>query len=39
MQDSKRAEKALGEKPIVRAEELLRALGKTIDRPVLLEIS
>ena len=39
MQDPKRAEKALGEKPIVRAEKLLSTLGRTIDRPVSLEIS
>lgn len=36
LQDKKLAESAYSKKPIVQAEELLRRLGKTIDRPVLL---
>jgi hypothetical protein len=36
LQDKKLAESAYSKKPIVQAEKLLRRLGKTIDRPVLL---
>ena len=36
LQNKDQAETAYREKPIVRAERLLRKLGKTIDRPVLL---
>mgnify|MGYP001812687379 CR=1 FL=1 len=36
LQDKKRAEAAYSKKPIIRAEKLLRKLGETIDRPVLL---
>lgn len=36
LQDKNLAETAYGEKPIARAEKLLRKLGKTIDRPVVL---
>lgn len=37
LQNKNQAEMAYREKPIVRAEKLLQKLGKTIDRPVLLE--
>lgn len=37
LQNKDQAETAYREKPIVRAEKLLRKLGKTIDRPVLLQ--
>ncbi len=36
LQDKELAARAYREKPIVRAETLLRKLGKTIDRPVVL---
>ena len=36
LQDKELADSAYGAKPIVRAEKLLRKLGETIDRPVLL---
>ena len=36
LQDPKQAKKAIGEKPIVRAEALLRDLGAVVDRPVVL---
>lgn len=35
LQDPRQAERAIAEKPIVRAEALLVDLGKTIDRPVV----
>jgi len=35
LQDENDAKKAIGEKPIVRAESLLRAIGAAIDRPVV----
>jgi len=37
LQDKDLTESAYREKPIVKAEKLLRKLGKTIDRPVLLQ--
>ena len=36
LQDEKRAAAASRDKPLVRADKLLRKLGKTIDRPVVL---
>ena len=36
LQDKNLAEKAYAEKPMARAEKLLRKLGKTIDRPIVL---
>lgn len=39
LQDEKRAAAASRDKPLVRADKLLRKLGKTIDRPVVLPAS
>ncbi len=39
LQDKELAARAYREKPIVRAEKLLRKLGKAIDRPVVLPVS
>jgi len=39
LQDEELAARAYREKPIVRAEKLLRKLGKAIDRPVVLPVS
>lgn len=37
LQDADKFEQAYREKPVIRAEQLLRKLGKQIDRPVLLQ--
>lgn len=39
LQDEKRAKAASRDKPLVRADKLLRKLGKTIDRPIVLPAS
>ncbi len=39
LQDEKRAAAASRDKPLVRADKLLRKLGKTIDRPIVLPAS